>query len=47
MDSPLSWCILFIAAIFLACVFARAALNELEQHKSENDDFFFKQDWGK
>ena len=41
MDSPLAWFILLIAVIFLACIFASAALNELEKHRRENDDFFF------
>ena len=40
MDSPLAWFILLIAAIFLACVFASAALNELEKHRRENEEFF-------
>lgn len=41
MDSPLAWFILLVAVIFFACIFASAALNELEKHRRENDDFFF------
>lgn len=41
MDSPLAWFILLIAVIFFACIFVSAALNELEKHRRENDDFFF------
>jgi len=47
MDSPYAWFILLTAAIFFACIFASAAIRELDKHKEENDDFFYRNEWGK
>lgn len=44
IDNPVSWLVLLFLAVIVGVWFAKKAFDEIEERKSENDNW---SDWGK